>query len=127
MTVCKRISITKKKICIVDLKHKVKVQTRAIVPPEGVDYSQLLTDVKLAWAALQTKKGVEIFDGTNIIGIATHYFYVRIIADVTFVNFVEYKDKKYRILDVQNLDEDDEFLLLRCTERGESSKNSNLL
>lgn len=127
MTVCKRINITKKKICIGDLKKRVIVQTRAIVPPEGVDYSQLITDLKTVWAAIQTSKGSEIFDGTNVIGVATHFFYIRKIDNVTFENFVEYNSKEYRILDVQNVDEDDLFLLLRCTERGIKTKDSNKL
>lgn len=127
MTVCKRVNITKKKICIGDLKHKVKVQTRVIVPPDDVDYSQLHEDVSEVWAAIQTTKGIEIFDGVNTIGVATHLFYTRKISNVTFENFVEYKDKKFRIIDVQELDEDDTFLLLRCTERGDKTKNANLL
>lgn len=127
MTTCKRVNITKKKICIGDLKHKVIVQTRALIPAEGVDYAQEIVDLKSVWAAIQTTKGVEIFDGTNTIGVATHFFYVRTVANLTFENFVEYKDKKFRILDVQEIDEDDSFLLLRCTERGDKNKNSNLI
>ncbi len=127
MTICKRVNITKKKVCIGDLKKKVKVQVRSIVAGDGVDYSQNIVDLKEVWAAIQTSRGSEIFDGTNIIGVATHFFYIRKINNVTFENFVEYNSKKYRILDVQNLDEDDLFLVLRCTERGDQTKDSNLL
>lgn len=128
VTICKRISLTKKKVCIGDLKKRIKVQIRSIVPPEGsVDYSQNTIDLKEVWAAIQTSKGSEIFDGTNVIGVATHFFYIRKIDSVTFENFIEYNDKKYRILDAQNIDEDNSFMLLRCTERGDKSKNSNRL
>ena len=127
MTICKRINITKKKVCIGDLKRRIKVQIRTIVPPDEIDYSQQITDLKEVWAAIQTSKGSEIFDGTNVIGVATHFFYIRKIDNVTFENFVEYNNEKYRILDAQNLDEDDLFLVLRCTKRGDKTKNSNRL
>lgn len=127
MSICKRVNITKKKVCIGDMTKKIKVQTRSIVAPDNVDYSQDIKDFKEVWAAIQTSKGSEIFDGTNIIGVATHFFYIRRIDGVTFENFVEYNSKKYKILDVQNLDEDDLFMVLRCTERGDQTKDSNKL
>lgn len=127
MTICKRVSITKKKVCIGDLRHRIKVQIRSIVAPDDIDYSQEITDLRTVWAAIQTSRGSEIFDGTNVIGVATHFFHIRKIDNVTFQNFVEYNNNKYRILDVQNLDEDNLFLVLRCTIRGDKTKDSNRL
>lgn len=120
---CKRINLTKKKICIGNLKHSITLLVRSITAPDDFDYDMNFTTLANVWAGIETKqKGVEIFNDVNIsIGVATHFFYIRYRDDVTAQNFIEYNSKKFRILEVTNIDETNDYMLLSCAERGDST------
>ncbi len=128
MPKCIKIRRKKREVCIGDMRDSIIVQTRVITPPAagGVDFTEVFTADATVWALVETKTGTEVFDGTNIKGIATHFFYIRFVANMTFENWVKYKLKEYDILDVQNLEERDEFYLLRCSLRGTTNNLSNL-
>jgi len=125
----KCISIRRKKrdVCIGDMRDKIIVQTRTITPPGagGADFTEVFNLDKTVWALIETRDGKEIFDGTALKGIATHYMYIRYLSTLTFEGWVKYKSKYYNIIDVQNLEERDEFMLLRCSERGTTDNLSN--
>lgn len=114
-------------MCVGDMRDKIEIETRSIVAPVSgsVDFTESFVTTKTVWAMVETKSGVEIFDGTNIIGIASHFFYIRYIADITFQNWVKFKSQYFDILDVQNLEERDEFYLIRCSLRGDETKSIN--
>lgn len=99
-----------------------------MTPPAdaGVNFSEVLSETKEVWSAIETSRGVEVFDGTDLIGVATHLFYIRALTGQTAEDWVEFKSKYYRILDVQNYQEDDRFQVLRCTLRGGTAKPVNL-
>ena len=120
MPKCIQIRKPQKQVCSGDMRDRIIIQVRSITPPNasGVDYSETFSQDATVWSLCETKMGVEIFDGTAIKGVATHYFYIRWIDNLTFESWVQFKGKKYYIIDVQNLDERDEFMLLRCSERG---------
>lgn len=122
-----RIKANNRKICIGDLKHRINVQARIISPPAagGVDYQLSLLQMIELQAMIQTKRGVEIFDGTNLLGVATHYFYIRYMPDLSIADIVEYNGIVYTILDIENLDEQNDFILLRCSKRGASNNPVN--
>jgi SPP1 family predicted phage head-tail adaptor len=117
---CVKIRRPKREVCIGDLRDKVVIQTRAITAPiaNSVDLGETFSGDQTVWAMIKTKNGVQVFDGTNIVGVATHEIYIRFITGVTFQSWLTFKSKKYDILDVQNLEERDEFYLLRCSLRG---------
>lgn len=124
MATCSKVNIRNRKVCIGDLRDKIVIQTRSITPPSanGSDMTETFATSNTVWAAIETRNGVEIFDGTNVLqGVATHYIYIRYIAGLTEESWILYKSKYYDIIDVQNLEERDEFMLLRCCERGSSS------
>jgi SPP1 family predicted phage head-tail adaptor len=109
------------------MSERIDIATRAITAPidGSVDFSENFTVDETVWAMVETKNGVEVFDGVGITGIATHFFYIRYIPDVTFEKWITFKNKKFNILDVQNLEERDEFYLLRCTLRGDETLQAN--
>ncbi len=127
MPKCAPIRRKKRNVCIGDMRDQVVIQTRAITAPgtNSVDFGETFTGDATVWALIETKTGTQIFDGTNIIGVATHNIYIRFIAGVTFEKWLTFKSVKYDILDVQNLEERDEFFLLRCSLRGDETDPVN--
>lgn len=125
---CKTISPKTIKVCIGSMRHKIKINVRTLTPPatDGVDFDEVLSGEKEVWAAIETSRGIEVFDGTNLIGVATHLFYIRALTGQTAEDWVEFKGNYYRILDVQNFQEDDRFQVLRCVLRGGTSSPVNL-
>lgn len=126
MPKCIKIKKPLQQVCVGEMRDKITLYIRSITAPDsGVDFSETFTTEKIVWSAVVSKNGVEIFDGTALKGVATHYFYIRYIPNVTFEMFIEYKNKYYNIIDVQNLDERDSFYLLRGSLRGTTSNPAN--
>jgi len=127
MPKCEQIRRKNRAVCIGDMRDKIVIQVRTITSPssDGVDFTEVFNTDKTVWAMVETKNGVEIFDGTNLLGVATHYFYIRYIENLTAESWIKFKSKYFDILDIQNLEERDEFMLIRCNERGVTSKETN--
>lgn len=124
---CVPIRRKKRNVCIGDMRDRVIIQTRAITVPgaNSVDFTETFSADQTVWALVETKVGTQVFDGTNIVGIATHNIYIRFISGVTFQKWLRFKNVIYDILDVQNLEERDEFYLLRCSLRGDEADAVN--
>lgn len=124
---CIQIQKPLKKVCTGDMRDRLTIQVRAITPPGdgGVDFTETFNQDKVVWALCQTKQGVEIFDGTGLKDVATHYFYIRYISILTKEGYVIFNGNYYTILDVQNLDERSEYQLLRCCLRGTTGNPVN--
>ena len=127
MPVCVHIPRKKRHICIGDMRDRIDLSIRSLeAPVDGsVDFAEDLTLIESVFAMLETKAGVEIFDGTNLKGVATHFFYIRFRAGIDINTWITFKAQHYKIIDVQNLEERDEFLLLRCALRGDTAKAIN--
>lgn len=122
-----KISKPSSELCLGDLNQQIDILARAITVPDlsGVDYGEAFTQIITIWASVETKTGVQIFDGTNLVGTATHIIYVRYIPNVTFEDWVLLKGQYYAILSVENINEDDQFLKLSCVLRGDQTKPIN--
>lgn len=127
MAKCKRIQINRTKVCIGDMRLRITLHTRSIVGlSDGVDFDETLSDATEVWAALQTIKGEDIFDGTNVVGTVTHNFFIRAIDALTAETWLEYNSEYYDVLDIQNYEERGLFMVLRCSVRGDTTKETNL-
>ena len=86
MPECAPIRRKKRNVCIGDMRDRVIIQTRAITVPgaSSVDFTETFSADQTVWALVETKTGTQIFDGTNIVGVATHNIYIRFISGVTF-------------------------------------------
>lgn len=123
---CRKVNLDKRKVCIGDLRYQIVIHNRAIAGVQnGVDFTESLTNAQTVWAGVKTVRGHDVFDGTNLVGVATHLFYIRYI-DITAESWVEFNGRYYRILGIQNLEEDDEFIELQCNLRGDKNKATNL-
>lgn len=124
---CKVIKRARPRVCIGGMRHKIEISVRTLTAPtNGVDFSEVLSNTKTVQAMVETVNGKEVFDGTNLIGIATHLFYIRALADQTAEDWVKFKNDYYDILDVTTFSEDDRFQVLRCNLRGSANKPVNL-
>jgi SPP1 family predicted phage head-tail adaptor len=110
------------------MNQLIKIHVRTITPPsdDGVDFGEVLSGTQEVWAAIHTTNGSEVFDGTNLLGIATHIFYIRSLTNQTAEDWVEYNGEYYDILNVEDLNEEGRFQALKCNLRGSTSQPVNL-
>lgn len=131
MPKCVKKRIPRIEICAADLNKKIAIQRRVLEPPLPGDVQPILTFIDIAnpWAAIETPTGASKFLGVNINDGTTHIFIVRYRALISALevgnNFVLFNDRRFRILNVTNMNEDNIFLAIECTERGEDDKDAN--
>lgn len=89
--------------------------------------SEVFDNVRNDRALIKTLSGVKVFDGTNTERVATHEMRLVYRADVGAEQWVRKTGttKRLKILTAENCCENDEVLILVCTERGEDSKVVN--
>ena len=124
---CKYVKSKSKKLCIGDLSKKIQVLSRAITAKTtDQNYNHNFTIVFEPFASVSTMRGKDVFDGSNLVGTATHVIRFRKNSNiVTSQNFIRFKDQYYDILSVQNFNEDDEFYEILATNRGTISSRVN--
>ena len=107
-------------ICAGDMDKYIIVEIRTLQVPEDdeVDYRIELKAEQPFYAMLETVRGETVFDEINIEQVVTHKFYIHYIPDVTFERFVLFNGERYRIVNVTNLNERNQFYVLRCNLRG---------
>ena len=132
MATCGKIHRKKRRLCIGSMDEQITLEVRSIQSPwvssvdaDGVDLGESFTNQRLVWAAVNTTRGWQTFDGTNIANAVTHLFYIRYIPNVTFEDWILYKGERYDIVDVENLDERNEFYVLRANKRGDDTIEVN--
>jgi SPP1 family predicted phage head-tail adaptor len=122
MATCKKIKRLSERVCIGSLNQKINIQVRELLAPIGdsVDFDEEFTLLENVWAMVETVAGKVFFDGSNTDKSITHNFYIRYISGVqiTAENWINYKDQYFDIINVENLDEANRFLLMRTTIRG---------
>lgn len=128
MSCNRRIKQKADKVCIGSLNSRIIIYDRDITASStsSVSYTETLSGAVTVWAMVRTITGKDIFDGVNVIGTATHEFYIRYRDGITAAKWVEYNSKYYDILSVENLNEENGFLKLNCNIRGEKNKTANL-
>lgn len=115
-----------KKICPSDFKHKILIQSRELLPDNtSVDFHLNFIDGVNAWASIQTTRGREYVGQVNTETGNTHIFIMRYIPNITSQHWILYKEKRYDVADVENIDENNRYLRLRCNERGTKDLNRN--
>lgn len=128
MPECKKIRTKKRQVCTGDLMHEIKLYDRSLNTnnTNDVDYDLTFNNELFAWAAVDTlSKGQDIFNGANLIGVATHIFYIRHIEGLTSEKWIQFDNRNFDILSVENLDERKEFMALYCNERGSKNDLTN--
>lgn len=124
---CDAIKIKSRKICIGDLTSRVKLQTRSLTAGNSgsIESIETFTDIVEVWAAIETTRGSQLWDGVEVSNPFTHKIYIRYRNDIEFTEWLEYSNEKYDIVDVENLEHKNEWLLLMCTRKGDKTKEAN--
>lgn len=129
---CSTLRLPKVKICLGDLRHKIQLANREAVGQTPGDWDSsgiVFTPYATVAAGIRTTAGVNAgvarFGATVIEPNATHLFYIRhrtdwrnIEAGNVFV--LMDADRRFRVLRVDNVNEDSIYDMIQCTERGES-------
>lgn len=127
---CKKIRRKKRSVCVGGLSDRITIYDRDIRPPlfNTSEQTQLYSGGKEVWSSVETTRGKEIFNGTQLLGVRTHIILLRFDPEreVTTEDVVEFKGSYYDILGVQNLEERDEWLELSCGTRGNKNQENNL-
>jgi head-tail adaptor len=128
MPKCIKIKTKKRQVCTGDLQHEIKLYDRLLNTDNdgNVDYTLTFNNEVFSWAAIETlSKGQDIFNGANLIGVATHIFYIQHIEGLTAEKWVQFDNRNFDVLSVENLDELKEFMALYCNERGTKNDKTN--
>lgn len=129
MSKCSRIKSKADKICIGDLNKLIKLEVnRKVSPASGNSYATVTTTEDLeVWAKQTSSKGVVSFGESNLEQVVTDYFYIRYLPDINITSSIVYDDKRYSIVDIENLNGNNEFLKISTNKRGDSTLKANYL
>jgi SPP1 family predicted phage head-tail adaptor len=122
--ICTKIQNKKRGICIGNFTEVIKIMFPVLTASNsGVDFTKPETKILETFAMVQTSRGTELFDGSNLSNAYTHIFYIRFnpYAEITTTCLIEYRAEDYKILDIENLDERNEILAFKCAKRGDST------
>lgn len=124
---CKPIKLKSRRICIGNLNSRIKIQTRALTATNtgSIESIETFTDLVEVWAAIETTRGSQLWNGVEISNPFTHKIYIRYRSDIDFNEWIEFESEKYDIVDVENLEQKNEWLLLMCIRKGDNTKEAN--
>ena len=127
MPSCSSIKRKKRKVCIGDLDTEITIQSRDITSPysNNVDFTETFTGKATVWALINTVSGKTMFDGSGIERDVTHEIYIRYISGVTSEDWILHNGQRLDILPVEDLDERNEFMKLKCSNRGTTANAVN--
>jgi head-tail adaptor len=104
----------------------ITLQNRDIVAPDfdTPDFDLDFTNDQNVQGIISTKRGKTIFDGVATDQPITHRIAIEFLAGITAETWVLFNGRRLDIVDVENIGEQDECLVLLCTDRGtaEASK-----
>jgi hypothetical protein len=131
MTICNKKRFKKTQLCRGDLRHRIQIVSRALQPANynQTEPQELITVLYTVSAGIETLRGTSKFDGVNIDQKATHLFYIIYSSRYENLehgnNFVKHRGKLYRLLNTTEFNEDRQFFILQCTERGDETLEAN--
>lgn len=115
------VRIPRKQVCIGDLKHRIVLHTRTLKEPGfgEVNPTENFGGDEV-WARVKTAAGKVLFNGVTD-EVLTHEIFIRYNPKVTSQTWIEFRDRNFRIVNVEDYNEENEFMRLRCIERGDKS------
>lgn len=116
-------------LCIADFRRKATIELRAIQAPNfgNTSPSESFSVIFTAYFFVQTLKGTKRFAGVNIEKETTHLYLARWRAAINKLDgagqhFLRSRGILYRIVEITNINESDDYILFQCTERGLDTK-----
>ena len=117
----------KEKICTSDFNRLIQILDRDISPPprNDTELGEDFQNVVHVWASVKTVNGATIFDSVNTEQVITHIFTTRYLGlGITSENWIIYNNNRFKILAVENIDEQNMYTRMRCILRGSVSKEA---
>ena len=102
----------------------VIIETRSVKIFNG-EPSEVFSNPVTVKAIVSTVTGKSVFDDTNTERVATHKLTLAYTAGITSENWIKLGGRRIKVLTVENCCEQNEALILMCTERGIDSKVVN--
>ena len=102
----------------------IEITDRNVKPFNGLP-TEVFSNPVTVKAIISTLEGVSVFDDTNTKRVATHKLCLNFISGITSEKWAKIGSKRLKILTVDNTCEDNDRLILMCTERGLDSKVVN--
>jgi SPP1 family predicted phage head-tail adaptor len=107
-----------KYICLGGFNHKIEILSRSI-NSSSLNASEDFVLIKTTRAKIETvNKSTEFFDGVNLTNSYTHKFTIHYSSGITSENWIRIGTILYRILNVENLDNMDKYLILGAKQTG---------
>lgn len=129
MTCKKLVKFQKTQICTKDLKKRITIQYPFNVGTSnaGANTTRSFKDVVVVWAAVKTTPTGQFFEGINIEEAITTDFYIRFtsLVDLGKQIWVLFNGKRFKIANVENINEDNRYFRLRAIERGITAQEAN--
>ena len=122
---------TKKRVCIGQLDKPIQIESRNIQAPanktpQDVDADEIFENRVHVWANIKTLSGEAIFDGVNIEQTITHIFTFNYLGfEISTLDWVIYDNRRFKIMSVENINEDNIFTAVRCVDRGIDTKEAS--
>lgn len=111
--------------------RKITVQKRNLVNSSfesaqpAVSFSDIDSPDAIVKTISSVRGGNKLFSGVQIIDDATHIFCVLYSVEIRAIEqsnyFILFKSRRFRVLAVTNIDEQDKVLVIQTTERGSSN------
>ena len=125
---------TKQKLCTSALRHFIELKQRRINTPKlgSLEPIETFTTVASMYSAMVARQPTSRFNGVNIKeGTLTHVFYIRyddslfwLDTGSLFIDFAGYgtsRTRRFKLLAIKALDEDNQWMLIQASERGDNS------
>ena len=102
------------------MRHRVKLHGRKIVEPifGETNFTEKFSGDDEVWAKVKTVNGKVFYGGAGVDTSLTHQVVIRFDSAVTSDSWVEFRGRNLKIVSSENLDENDQFMLLNCVDRG---------
>ena len=122
MSCKKRVFFKKAKICTKDLDKRITLVYPFNTGTSDLNVNTLRSFKKIGdfWAAIKTTAGAQFFDEVNLQEGITTDFYIRFTksVDLSKTIWVIYNNRRFKIVNPENINEDNLWIKLRAVERG---------
>ena len=127
---CKRITKNASKICTADFDKKIKIQTTSIEGTNAPDIESAVSfsDIAVAYAMMKTKPNIRYINGVNVESGITTEIYIRYDSsiDYSLELFIEWSNDKFKVINVENINNENKTIKFNCVRHGDKSINANL-
>ncbi|MGR3179837.1 MAG: head-tail adaptor protein [Candidatus Anammoxibacter sp.] len=116
-----------RKISVGDMRERIVLQERSVAAPVfgSSSFTQDYDTGIERWAKVETQFSGRFFNGVELVDRPSHKFTIRFSSTITTETRIRYKSVLYRILQLDNLEMRDEYLILFAKIDGDDTKESN--